>query len=246
MEGRSLLISDVDNTLLGDDAALARLAEWLESARPGLRLVYSSGRFVDSVLESVRESLLPMPDAISGGVGTELRRLPEDSPFAGWYERFDGWDAGAVRGALAELPELAPQPAVLQSAWKVSYYAYDASGDLLRAVAKRLEEAGCKSRVIYSSRRDLDVLPAAAGKGEAARFLAEVWGFSREQVMVAGDSGNDLAMFEQGFRGIVVGNAHEELKSLAGDGVFHAEGEYAAGVLEGLSHWRGDKVKASK
>ena len=46
-------------------------------------------------------------------------------------------------------------------------------------------------------------------------------------------------MFEQGFRGIVVGNAHPELKALNGSDIYQAEGEFAWGVLEGLEHWLG-------
>lgn len=35
-------------------------------------------------------------------------------------------------------------------------------------------------------------------------------------VIVCGDSGNDLGMFESGFKGIIVGNAQDELKDFQG------------------------------
>jgi hydroxymethylpyrimidine pyrophosphatase-like HAD family hydrolase len=100
-----------------------------------------------------------------------------------------------------------------------------------------LEAVGQEVSLIYSSNRDLDILPAATNKGTAATYLARHWGIDRDNVIVAGDSGNDLEMFSAGFRGIVVANAQPELRSLHAGCVYHAQGEFAAGVLEGLRHW---------
>ena len=83
----------------------------------------------------------------------------------------------------------------------------------------------------------LDVLPKGVNKGSAAAFLASHWSLPRERVLVSGDTGNDLAMFAQGFRGIVVANAHAVLKRLDAPTVYHARRGHAAGVLEGLRHW---------
>ncbi|MFU8773321.1 MAG: HAD family hydrolase, partial [Anaerolineales bacterium] len=38
-------------------------------------------------------------------------------------------------------------------------------------------------------------------------------------------------------KGIVVGNADVELKRLKGPNIYHANNNYAAGVLEGLYYW---------
>lgn len=92
-------------------------------------------------------------------------------------------------------------------------------------------------RIVYSSERDLDVLPAGIDKGTATAFLANSWDVPRDRVIVCGDTANDLSMFEQGFLGVVVGNALPELKSLDSPRVFHASEPFAAGVVEGLRHW---------
>ena len=42
---------------------------------------------------------------------------------------------------------------------------------------------------------------------------------------------------DAGFKGIIVGNAHEELKSFEGDSAYHAAAPYAAGIIEGLRHF---------
>jgi hydroxymethylpyrimidine pyrophosphatase-like HAD family hydrolase len=97
---------------------------------------------------------------------------------------------------------------------------------------------GQSATLIYSSNRDLDVLPADAHKGAAAAFLARTWKIDPRRVIVAGDSGNDASMFLMGYRGIIVGNAQPELRAVAAPFLYHAQLPYAAGVLEGIRHWQ--------
>ncbi len=236
---RNLVVSDVDGTLLGDDDALARLRDWHQAHAHQVTLVYSSGRFYRSVLESIETTLLPAPTAIIGGVGTDVHLFGQTAPLADWHRTFERWNAERARAALGKYSELVPQPEEFQSPHKLSYYAYDLTDDFLENLKETLREAVCDANVVYSSQRDLDILPAGANKGTAAAFLAAQLGFAAEEVIVCGDSGNDLAMFQQlHFRGVVVGNAHPELKSLNSDRVYQAQACFAAGVLEGLWHWQ--------
>lgn len=236
-----LIVSDVDGTLLGDDRGLSALAEWMQSRRDRLRFVLASGRFFHSVKNSVLENGIPDPDVIIGGVGTQISLYPDGEAMPGWRALLaQDWDAQLVRQTLASMPGLALQPEEFLSDWKVSYYAHDASSDLLNEVRARLADADLRTRVIYSSRRDLDVLPAAASKGTAARYVSEQWAIPAERVVVCGDCGNDASMFEHGFRGVIVGNADAELKSLAGPGIHLSQRSYAQGVLDGLKRWIGE------
>lgn len=238
MDRRKLVVSDVDGTLLGDDAALAEFRQWYDQRRESLTLVYSSGRFYHSVLESIRSTLLPEPAAVIGGVGTDVHLFGEEVPLPFWHDHFQGWDPSGVRAVMAAFAELEPQPEHLQSDYKLSYYGYDLSPAFLEHLQSQLEYRGYQAQIVYSSQRDLDVLPQGANKGTAAGFIADHLGYRREDVIVCGDSGNDLAMFEQPLvRGVVVANAHSELKALRSERVYHAARSYAAGVLEGLQHW---------
>jgi sucrose-6F-phosphate phosphohydrolase len=238
MMGHKLLVSDVDGTLLGNDADLTRFTAWYERYQPQVQLVYASGNFWDVVAELVDDGILPRPRAIIGGVGTELRVYPEGRPIFNWDERlYECWDEKEVRETLAEWDRLEPQPDEFQSEFKVSYYLRNASRTELDGIRSLLRDASINADLVYSSRRDLDVLPAGIDKGTAAAFLAEYYEYEPEEVIVCGDSANDLAMFQHGFRGIVVGNAHPELQVLEGPTVYKSGESYAAGVLDGLNHW---------
>jgi mannosylfructose-6-phosphate phosphatase len=244
MERVNLLVSDLDYTLLGDDRATEQFGHWYRGARDQLRLAYSSGRFCESMAESVRSSGLPEPDALIGGVGTEICLLPLQTRIGGWPPEVDGWNEAGIRAVLAAYRELKPQPAPLLSKFKISYYGYDLSDAFLRHLRRQLVALGHHAEIIYSSHRDLDILPAGANKGTAAAHLAQYWKIDPERVIVAGDSGNDREMFRHGFRGIVVGNAQPELQELKNPSIYHATGRFAAGVIEGLNYWLADASMA--
>lgn len=240
MEDRHLLISDVDGTLLGDDRALQNFVEWYGQRQDRLRLVYNSGRLVSSIIESIKTTDLPAPDAIIGGVGTQIREYPSNRDIGHWPSQTQSWQPLKICDLLSEYPELEMQPAEFLSDYKISYYVADALEELLAEMRRRLEEISCPVDLIYSSHRDLDVLPRGVNKGTASAYLASYWSVPESNVFVSGDTGNDLELFNNGFRGIVVGNAHPELKTLNSDLIYHARQSYAAGVQEGLSYWLGN------
>ena len=238
MESDFVLISDLDGTLLGDDAALDRFAAWRHAGCVAMRLVYNSGRFFDSVVDAIEQTALPEPDAIIGGVGTQIRSYPAGKDLVnGWPRDFVRWERDVIAAELRRYPQLEPQPDEFQAEFKLSYYAHDLDPEYLDGVARKLAEVEQEVEIVYSSSRDLDFLPAGINKGTAAAQLAGSWGFEAWQVLVSGDTGNDKAMFAQGFRGIVVANAHEELRRILGPTIYHARAGFAAGVQEGIQFW---------
>ncbi len=238
MNRQLLLISDVDFTLLGDDSHLADFASWFRENRPGVRLVLTSGRFPDSIIESVETTLLPDPDVVIGGVGSEIRFYPSRDSVPGWPVcQLEHWDGDRVRSILAGFERLEPQDDEFQSAYKVSYFLREADPAELKQIRTTLLEESIRAELVYSSQRDLDVLPSGCNKGTSAEYVAHYLGFDPSNVIVCGDSANDMAMFDCGFAGVVVGNAHPELKSLDSPLVYQSTHRYAKGVLEGINYW---------
>lgn len=237
MDRMNLLVSDLDGTLIGDDRALREFAAWFDGARDQFRLVYTSGRFVKSMMGSIERNGLPMPDAIVGGVGTEIYDVSAARRIVTWPPSVFEWNPDLVRSIGEMSRELTLQPEHRLSHYKVSFYGCDLDQSFIDSLMLQMTSVGLRVTMIYSSRRDLDILPADANKGEASAFLAHRWQIDAERIIVAGDSGNDADMFRPEYRGIIVGNAQPELKSLQSPRIYHAMSKFAGGVLEGLSYW---------
>jgi Cof subfamily protein (haloacid dehalogenase superfamily) len=62
----------------------------------------------------------------------------------------------------------------------------------------------------------LDLLPPGCSKGAALDSLARIRGLEREEIMAIGDNLNDLEMLEYAGRAVVMANASEEIRALAG------------------------------
>jgi glucosylglycerol-phosphate synthase len=70
--------------------------------------------------------------------------------------------------------------------------------------------------VLHSAGQYLDVLPQGISKGSTLRRLVTAIGMDAQDVLVAGDTLNDLSMFEEGFPGVVVGGAESRLTQAVG------------------------------
>lgn len=234
MTPRWLLISDIDGTLTGDDAALRTLMQQLREKRQAIGFGVASGRSPELVREAVTEFGLNEPDLMIASVGTEI--LGPDGIGERYRAHIDvAWDREAVMTALDGLPDVEPQGPEGQRPFKVSF---NAPLSAVTAAREVLERAGLKVKLLHSHGAFLDVLPAKASKGEAMRFVAQALEIPLTQVVVAGDSGNDADMLTCGARAVVVGNHDPELLPvLAGTDVYRARGHHAAGVLEGLEHF---------
>jgi sucrose-6F-phosphate phosphohydrolase len=241
-----LFITDLDNTLVGDDAALAKLNTRLLHHRQtyGTRIVYSTGRSRQSYLGLREEKQLIEPDAVINGVGTEIYVAAQTTPDRHWSERLSqGWDRDRILATVTHFADLTPQPQAEQNPFKISFFlAESVASDVLPRIDQRLKDEGFAVNIIYSSGQDLDLLPVHANKGLAMTFLRESWQFEPQRTVACGDSGNDRAFFERGEeRGIIVGNARPELREWheanPSPHRYMAEAFCASGIMEGLLHF---------
>lgn len=228
-----LLVSDIDDTLTGDEPALAALADAIEAARDRLVFAVNSSRPSASVATTLAE-VFPrnlVPDAIITALGTEISI--GGTVLSTWQERFDGWPSTQVFEILSGLGHAAHDP-MFQTTRKVSFAIRGAAAQ--ERARDALVGAGIPCQIIASGIDDFDVIPEGAGKAAATLFLADHYGIDLSQLVVAGDSGNDLAMFRVARHRIAVGNARQELiEALRDEPCIHAGADHAAGVHQGLA-----------
>jgi sucrose-6-phosphatase len=241
-----LLVTDLDNTLVGDDVALEALNSQLEIHRQtyGSQLVYSTGRSVTLYRQLTTEKPLLEPDALILSVGTEVYLQGSDIPNAEWSDCLSqNWNRDQVVATAAHFADLSPQPNSEQRPFKVSFFLPEAAAaSVIPELEALLKARELEVQLIYSGGLDLDILPRRANKGQAMAFLREKLGINPKQTIACGDSGNDLAMFaDRPERGIIVGNAMPELlewhhANPNGDR-YLAKAPCAGGILEGLHHF---------
>jgi sucrose-6F-phosphate phosphohydrolase len=262
-----MLVSDIDGTLLEDgkpSAGLATLRILLAHHRD-VRLVYATGRSYASTRALVRSGVLPAPEAIAAFVGTEVWLFPWERPEPSFARNLvGGWNKEAVLEAAADFPELRFQPEAYQTPFKVSFFLDDP--EVVSRLAGAISSRGVRARIIYSSDRDLDILPRRAGKRRAVEYLRRLWGVSQERVLTCGDSGNDLSqervltcgdsgndldmLTDPAFQSVAVGNSEDEIQNLPTVGsLYTAHLPHAAGVLEGAEvygFWPDDDAPRSR
>ena len=234
----ALLVSDIDNTLLGDAASLRDLMNWLETHRQ-MGFAVATGRSLESSLKILRQWKVRRPDILVSSVGSEIhygRTLKQD---IGWASHIRyRWRRADVQQLLDRMPGLRLQPDENQREFKLSYYLDRDRAPDLREIRAELSRHRLYARLIHSHRIFLDVLPVRASKGQAIRYLAYRWGLPLERILVAGDSGNDREMLVGDTLAVVVGNHSEEIADLAGhERIYMARAHHAAGILEGVSHY---------
>lgn len=240
---------------------LRRVAE-----RPEVTLVYVTGRNRRLILEAIAAYDLPIPDYAVGDVGATIYRI-DDGQWHKWdrWEQqiapdWNGQDRGRIEALLEGLEELELQEPDKQNRFKVSYYTPEQIDrrHLTRQMEERLKAENIRASLIWSvdeadHRGLMDVLPESATKHHAVRFIMQQEKFPDRRTVFAGDSGNDMPALTSGLRAVLVRNASDAVRAealkemkikrqperlyISGGEFLGMNGNYAAGVLEGLVHY---------
>jgi len=236
---RRMLVSDIDNTLLGDHAGLDALIPVLREPSRGFGFGVATGRHLPSALAVLQESRVPRPDVLITAVGSEIHYGPDILPDIGWRRHIQHlWRRDALATLFTGLPGLTLQSDDQQSEFKLSFIYDPDTTPGLHELKALLRQAGLHANLIQSHDAFLDVLPIRASKGQAIRYLAYKWGLPLRAFLVAGDSGNDLEMLLGDTQAVVVSNHSAELEKLRGlEQVYFAEAPSASGILEGMTHY---------
>ncbi len=230
-----------------------------------LRLVYVTGRSERLLDEAIEQWQIPLPTLAVGDVGTTIfeRDGPTWRTMQRWWDEiapaWRGLEAADLAERLGKISGLELQEPERQNRFKLSYYApsnLDAES-LCHDISGQLGAMNVRASVIWSvdETNDIglvDVLPESATKLHAVRFVGNHLGIDESRTVFAGDSGNDLPALTSGLNAVLVANATPQVRHQAinavtargfrdrlyvAKGAFGLNGNYVAGVLEGLAHF---------
>ena len=259
-----VLATDLDGTLIplaGNEENRRDLHVLSQRLAAGqVTLLFVTGRHFRSVTEAMKTFALPRPDWILCDVGTSIYQRTGGDRFElviDYQQHLQkivtDLPVERLRQHLAEFPGLRVQEEEKQGKFKLSFYAQaDQLASLTSAIQAKLDELSAPYSIVssvdpFTGDGLVDLLPAAASKAHALHWWTEFTGQALESIVFAGDSGNDLAALNAGFRAIVVGNASREvvekvrdhhLQAGWQDRFFSAPGTATSGVLEGCQRFR--------
>lgn len=263
-----LLMSDIDGTLIGDQDATDKFFWiWNERYRPnGAHLVYNTGRPFGSAHRLIEENQLQPPTALVCSEGTEIywfgpHGAHDVEPDYEWREILMlSWEYEAIKKGVEGIVEM------MQHEVNDAQFLPDVNGQpmIVISVADKGKADNMIGKIDHELRQSnrllfdmtcssgggnyfILMIPKGASKGSAAIHVSKRLGFPPERVMVAGDGENDVPLFEatigagasKGFKGTIVGNAVEGLRSWvdrspSGPKIHRSMSQQALGVLEGL------------
>ena len=236
------------------------------SQQPAVDVAYVSGRHRELVLDAITEYHLPIPDYVIGDVGSSIYEVNGNNwqPWQAWQDEiardWHGFTHNDLKQLFADFSALRLQEPEKQNVFKLSYYAPpDTNIDALStAMQNLLKKHGIGASLIWSiddleQIGLLDVLPQQATKLHAIEFLMRRKGYAPERTVFAGDSGNDLPVLASHIQSVLVANARDDVRKQAltmaanngcPEALYLAQGDflgmngnYAAGILEGVAHF---------
>jgi sucrose-phosphate synthase len=235
----NFIITDIDNTLIGDDnSRLNELIELLVRYREKIGFGVATGRNIDSARKILAKYQIPKPDVMIPSVGAEIYYGSDLHYGQGWDTHLKHrWNREKIKELLKDLDFLTYQEEETQRKYKISYYMSPIK-DGLAIIHHRLLKHKCRYNLIYSHGQYLDILPYRASKGKAIRYISYQWEIPLKNFLVCGDSGNDEEMLRGEPKAVVVANFSKELKSLRDNrNVYFAKLPSAGGIIEGLQHY---------
>ncbi len=257
------LATDLDGTLVPLDGNtqnrddLKTVESILETH--GLSLVFVTGRHFESTEQAMLQYNLPRPDWIICDVGTTILRRSAGGQFEvvtaysdHLAAKVSHCPAPELTSMLSDHPALRLQESEKLGPFKVSFYARAADIQATtNQLAEQLRHHNAPWSIIssvdpFNGDGLIDLLPVGVSKAFAINWWAAERRLNAEQLVFAGDSGNDIAALTAGYRAVVVGNATADVKeearashhSAAWTGrLFISEHSATSGVVDGLQYF---------
>lgn len=266
------LFTDLDGTLipLEQNADNVRDLEQLATLihKNNMPLVFVTGRHRESVQSAIGDYSLPEPRYLVCDVGTSIyerltpagaKNSSEDwRPMIGYFSCLEQLTEGCSRSQLQdqvldEIKGIQLQEREKQAPFKLSFYCKsDHLSETESAINQLLERLSLPYSTIASvdpfcQQGLIDLLPAGVNKRFAVAWLCEKLNLEfNEQVIFAGDSGNDFALLRSSCHAVFVANGNRELARELSmirtqeetiSRLFLASRPSTSGVLEGVDYF---------
>lgn len=241
-------------------------------SRPEVTLAYVSGRHRELVEKAITHYCLPVPDFVIGDVGTTIYHVGQRHDWqlqSHWLEQIAlDWNDLSWRDLsklLNDLAALRLQEYSRQNTHKLSYYVplkIDYAS-LTAQIEQRLQAQSINARLVWSIDEPagvglLDILPRRASKYHAIESLMTDENFTPQNTIFCGDSGNDMEVLVSPLPAVLVANCQPEVRQqalklvsqqqtenelyIARGGFMQMNGNYSAGILEGIVHYYPDCI----
>ncbi|MBT8122200.1 MAG: HAD-IIB family hydrolase [Gammaproteobacteria bacterium] len=241
--------------------------------RPEVTLVFVTGRHRMLIEQAVVDYCLPVPDYAIANVGTTIYRVGHEHLWqrqTGWDDEiavdWGNQTHSDIKSILSDVPSLQLQENNKQDTHKLSYYVpLNSDRETLSSIITgRLAEHRVNARLIWSDDEPagiglLDVTPHRSSKYHAIKALMRVLDMYETQIVFAGDSGNDLEVIVSDIPSVLVANSQPQIREqstrraaesghsdqlyLAKGGFMGMNGNYAAGILEGIAHYHPETIE---
>ena len=240
-----------------------------------ITLAYVTGRDQVLVQEAIAEYELPVPNFVIADVGSTIYEIKNNQwlRLTDWDRQISvDWQHKTQTDLVnffADFDHIKIQEISKQGLHKLSYYvSLDTELEpIITKIQAKLEAEKIQANIIWSIDEKahvglLDILPLSANKYHAIAYLMKSQNFTLDNTIFSGDSGNDLDVLMSPIKSILVGNAHldvkEKIQSAMNqvglkDSIYIAQGKssklngnYSAGILEGIFHYFPDVQIESK
>lgn len=229
-----LLATDLDGTFLAGKSVFKQQLYRMMRERDDVVLVFVSGRGLETVIPLLNDPIIPNPHYIICDVGATIVNgltLEPIQPLQASIE--EKWPGSInISNKFKKIKGLVWQK--VPQMRRCSYY-FDEHTDM-EQVNYIAQSLNCD--VLLSAGKYLDILPHGVNKGSSITQLVNLLKISKKDVLVAGDTLNDLSLYTTGYKGVVVGEAEEKLIEATKDNplVYQADKPGCGGILEAIKH----------
>ena len=244
-------------------------------SHPSIILVYVTGRDQVLVQDAIAEYELPIPNFVIADVGSSIYEIKDNQwlRLTDWDKQISvDWQYKTQSDLViffTDFDQIKLQEITKQGLHKLSYYvSLDIELEpIITKIRAKLEAEKIQANIIWSIDEKaqiglLDILPISANKYHAIAYLMKKQNFTLDNTVFSGDSGNDLDVLMSPIKSILVANAHLNVKetiqstiekTVLKDSIYIAQGQssklngnYSAGILEGIFHYFPDLQIESK